>query len=314
MNFKEEFSKKVADIETILRKYLPEETGYQKTVLEAMNYSMLAGGKRLRPMLMQETYQLFGGNKGEEIEPFMAAIEMIHTYSLVHDDLPAMDDDEYRRGRKTTHVVFGEAIGILAGDGLLNFAYETACKAYDFELVSSVLAEGDKDLAIKQLDYSNRVMKSLRLLATKPGIYGMLGGQVIDVLATGKSISKEQLDVIYRWKTSALIEVSMMIGAIMAGASEKEAEQVRQIAEAIGLAFQIQDDILDETSTMQVLGKPIHSDEKNEKTTYVTLFGIDRAKSYVRELSQLAIEQYHSLGRVNEYLEALIYYLIDREK
>lgn len=314
MNFKEEFEKKVENIERIIRDYLPEETGYQKTVLEAMNYSVLAGGKRLRPMLMGETFCLFDGKNEKEIEPFMAAIEMIHTYSLVHDDLPAMDDDEYRRGRKTTHVVFGEAIGILAGDGLLNFAYETACKAYQYSFNDENLDTLDEQMLLERLKHSNRIMKAMNVLAKKPGVYGMLGGQVIDVQATGHAIERDRLDVIYEWKTGALIEASMMIGAILAGASDFEVEVVRKIALSIGLAFQIQDDILDETSTMQVLGKPIHSDEKNEKTTYVTLFGLDKAKEFVEELSNQAIEQYQSLNKKNEYLEKLIYYLIDREK
>lgn len=314
MNFKEEFEKKVENIERVIRDYLPEETGYQKTVLEAMNYSVLAGGKRLRPMLMGETFCLFDGKNVKEIEPFMAAIEMIHTYSLVHDDLPAMDDDEYRRGRKTTHVVFGEAIGILAGDGLLNFAYETACKAYQYSFNDENLDTLDEQMLLERLKHSNRIMKAMNVLAKKPGVYGMLGGQVIDVQATGHAIERDRLDVIYEWKTGALIEASMMIGAILAGASDFEVEVVRKIALSIGLAFQIQDDILDETSTMQVLGKPIHSDEKNEKTTYVTLFGLDKAKEFVEELSNQAIEQYQSLNKKNEYLEKLIYYLIDREK
>lgn len=314
MNFKEEFEKRVENIERVIKDYLPDETGYQKTVLEAMNYSVLAGGKRLRPMLMEETFRLFDGKNEKEIEPFMAAIEMIHTYSLVHDDLPAMDDDEYRRGRKTTHVVFGEAIGILAGDGLLNFAYETACKAYQYSFNDENLELLDEATLLERLKHSNRIMKAMNVLAKKPGVYGMLGGQVIDVQATGNSIEKDRLDVIYEWKTGALIEAAMMIGAILAGASDIEVEVVRKVALSIGLAFQIQDDILDETSTMQVLGKPIHSDEKNEKTTYVTLFGLDGAKSFVEELSRQAVEQYQSLNKKNEYLEKLIYYLIDREK
>ena len=314
MNFKEEFEKRVENIERVIRDYLPEETGYQKTVLEAMNYSVLAGGKRLRPMLMEESFRLFSGKNHKDVEPFMAAIEMIHTYSLVHDDLPAMDDDEYRRGRKTTHVVFGEAIGILAGDGLLNFAYETACKAYEDLLDDENLQQLDNTTLLERLKHSNRIMKAMKVLTKKPGVYGMLGGQVIDIQATGEVIEKDRLDVIYEWKTGALIEASMMIGAILAGASDYEVEVLSKVAQSIGLAFQIQDDILDETSTMQVLGKPIHSDEKNEKTTYVTLFGLDKAKKFVEELSRRAIEQYQSLNKKNEYLEELIYYLIDREK
>lgn len=294
MSFNEELQKRTADIEEILKKYLPEETGFQKTVLEAMNYSVTAGGKRLRPMLMQETYRMFGGS-GQVIEPFMAAIEMIHTYSLVHDDLPAMDNDEYRRGRKTTHAVYGEALGILAGDALLNYAFETAAGALSQEL-------------------NERTAHAIQVLAEKAGIYGMIGGQVVDVESEGQAVSKEKLDFIYRLKTSALIESSMMIGALLAGASKEEVDKIRRTAQDVGLAFQIQDDILDVTSTLEVLGKPIHSDEKNEKTTYVTLEGLKQAKQDVEEISKRALATLASLGRENPFLEELITMLITREK
>lgn len=294
MSFKEELQKRTAEIEEILKKYLPEETGFQKTVLEAMNYSVTAGGKRLRPMLMQETYRMFGGS-GQIVEPFMAAIEMIHTYSLVHDDLPAMDNDEYRRGRKTTHAVYGEALGILAGDALLNYAFETAAGALSQEL-------------------SVRTAGAIQILAKKAGIYGMIGGQTVDVESEGQAVSREKLDFIYRLKTSALIESSMMIGAVLAGASEEETEKIRRTAEDVGLAFQIQDDILDVTSTLEVLGKPIHSDEKNEKTTYVTLKGLEQAKKDVEEISRRALAILASLDHKNSFLEELITMLITREK
>lgn len=294
MSFKEELQKRTAEIEEILKKYLPEETGFQKTVLEAMNYSVTAGGKRLRPMLMQETYRMFGGS-GQIVEPFMAAIEMIHTYSLVHDDLPAMDNDEYRRGRKTTHAVYGEALGILAGDALLNYAFETAAGALSQEL-------------------SVRTAGAIQILAEKAGIYGMIGGQTVDVESEGQAVSREKLDFIYRLKTSALIESSMMIGAVLAGATEEETEKIRRTAEDVGLAFQIQDDILDVTSTLEVLGKPIHSDEKNEKTTYVTLKGLEQAKRDVEEISRRALTALASLDHENPFLEELITMLITREK
>ena len=242
MSFREKQTKKTADIELILKKYLPEQEGYQKVIMEAMEYSVMAGGKRLRPMLMQETFRMFGG-EGELVEPFMAAIEMIHTYSLVHDDLPAMDNDDYRRGRKTTHVVYGEAMGILAGDALLNYAFETAAKAF--------VLYPEKSLVIG---------KALQVLAKKAGIYGMIGGQVVDVENVGNAIAKEVLDFIYELKTSALIESAMMIGAILAGAGEKDIKDVERIAKNVGIAFQIQDDFLDDTSTAEVLGKPIMSD------------------------------------------------------
>lgn len=294
MNFKEELQKRTAEIEAILKRYLPEEKGFQKTVLEAMNYSVTAGGKRLRPMLMQETYRMFGGS-GPVIEPFMAAIEMIHTYSLVHDDLPAMDNDEYRRGKKTTHAVYGEAMGILAGDALLNYAFETAAKALSLEL-------------------SERTAGAIQILAEKAGVYGMIGGQVVDVESEGQAVSREKLNFIYRLKTSALIESSMMIGAVLAGTSEDETDKIRRTAEDVGLAFQIQDDILDVTSTLEVLGKPIHSDDKNQKTTYVTLEGLEKAKGDVDEISRRALETLRSLERRNLFLEELITMLITREK
>lgn len=295
MNFKEQMEYKTADIEMIIKKYLPKEEGFQKTISEAVNYSILAGGKRIRPMLMLETYQLFGGN-GKIIEPFLTAIEMIHTYSLVHDDLPAMDNDEYRRGRKTTHVVYGEAMGILAGDALLNYAFETAFQSFE---------DGNNYMEIG---------KALQVLGKKAGIYGMIGGQTVDVEAAGSNIDKEKLDFIYRLKTSALIEASMMIGAILAGAAEEEVCLIEKIASGIGLAFQIQDDVLDVTSTMEVLGKPINSDEKNQKTTYVTLEGIEKAKNDVRRISECAMEQLALLKRENQFLTDLIEYLIYREK
>ena len=296
MDFKTEMAERTAQIEQIIKKYLPKEEGYQKTIMEAMNYSVLAGGKRLRPMLMQETYRLFGG-RSEVIEPFMAAIEMIHTYSLVHDDLPAMDNDEYRRGKKTTHAVYGEAMGILAGDALLNYAYETAARAFAME-------PGNPG-----------VCQAFQILTAKAGIYGMVGGQTVDVESEGKpGMTKEKLDFIYRLKTSALIEGSMLTGAVLAGATQGEQKIIEQTAGEVGLAFQIQDDILDVTSTMEVLGKPIGSDEKNHKITYVTYEGIEKAKVDVASLSEKAIARMDSLVVKNEYLTELLRYLILREK
>ena len=206
-----------------------------------------------------------------------------------------MDNDEYRRGRKTTHTVYGEAFGILAGDALLNYAFETAAGALSLEL-------------------NERTAHAIQVLAEKAGIYGMIGGQVVDVESEGQAVSKEKLDFIYRLKTSALIESSMMIGALLAGASEEEVDKIRRTAQDVGLAFQIQDDILDVTSTLEVLGKPIHSDEKNEKTTYVTLEGLKQAKQDVEEISKRALATLASLGRENPFLEELITMLITREK
>lgn len=296
MNYKIEQEKKVVEIESILEAFLPKTEGFQKIIMEAIEYSLMAGGKRIRPMLMNETYQLFGGT-GQEIECFMSAIEMIHTYSLVHDDLPAMDNDEYRRGRKTTHIVYGEDLGILAGDALLNYAFEVAMQAFDIAP-----------------DKSPLVGKALQVLSRKSGIYGMVGGQVVDVKAVGKQVSPEELAFIFRLKTGALIEASMMVGAILAGAKEEEIRIVEKIAENIGMAFQIQDDILDVTSSTEVLGKPIHSDEKNGKTTYVTLYGLDKCKMDVKEKSQEAVNLLKDFERDSNYLEWLIEALIYREK
>lgn len=297
MNYKELKAAKILQIENILKKYLPKQHGYQKVIMEAMEYSVMAGGKRLRPMLMMETYNLFSEKETKIVEPFMAAIEMIHTYSLVHDDLPAMDNDEYRRGRKTTHVVYGEAMGILAGDALLNYAFETASSAFDMFPEKSF-----------------QIGKALQILSQKAGIYGMIGGQVVDVGSVGQSLSKDVLDFIYELKTSALIESSMMIGAILAGADKEIVDVIEKIAKNIGIAFQIQDDILDVTSSMEVLGKPVLSDEKNEKTTYVTLVGIEKAKEYVEAISNEAIELLQGLNKKSVFLEKLLKELIHREK
>lgn len=294
MNFKEQMTAKVIEIEEIIKAYMPKEEGPQKLIMEAMNYSVTVGGKRLRPMLMQETFRLFGG-EGDVIEPFMAAQEMIHTYSLVHDDLPAMDNDEYRRGKKTTWVAYGEDMAVLAGDGLLNYAFETALKSF-----------GKAD-ALK-------VAEALKILAGKAGIYGMIGGQVVDVMSEEKKIDMETLLFIHRNKTSALIQSSMMIGAVLAGASKEDVEKIEKIGEDIGLAFQIQDDILDVTSSLEVLGKPVHSDEKNEKTTYITLEGLEKSRKDVEEISHRAIDGLRSFERENQFLNELVEMLIHREK
>ena len=296
MQIQQQIEEKTRQIEAILNKYLPKEEGHQKRIMEAMNYSFTAGGKRLRPMLMQETYRMFGGSS-RVIEPFMAAMEMIHTYSLIHDDLPAMDNDEYRRGKKTTHVVYGEAMAILAGDGLLNFAYETALSAFS-------------------LDPENqRIPQALQVLANKAGIYGMVGGQTVDVETDQtREVSKEQIDFIYRLKTSALLEASMMIGGILAGANADELEQLERIAGKVGLAFQIQDDILDVTGSAELLGKPVGSDDKNQKATYVSYEGLEKAKADVNAYSQEALQELKQLSVKNDFLEELIRYLINREK
>lgn len=294
MEIRAEMERRAGEIERIIRSYLPEEEGPQKIIMEAMNYSVLAGGKRLRPMLLQETYRMFGG-RSEVAGPFMAAIEMIHTYSLVHDDLPAMDNDEYRRGKKTTHAVYGEALGILAGDALLNYAYETALLAFEIE------------------PENPGIVKALRILAKKAGIYGMVGGQTVDIQAeAGEDLTREKLDFIYRLKTGALLESAVMIGAVLAGATKSEQKIMEETAGAVGLAFQIQDDILDLTGTAEELGKPVGSDAKNHKATYVTFEGLEKAKADVARISEQAIAHMNTLVVRNEFLTELLRYLISR--
>ena len=291
-----ELNLRAAEAEKIIYGYLPKIDGYQKTVLEAMNYSVKAGGKRLRPILMQETAKLFNGDE-EILKPFMAAMEMIHTYSLVHDDLPAMDNDMLRRGKPTTHAVYGEAMGILAGDALLNYAFETALKALDIE---------GADV--------KRVRRALQLLAGNAGVYGMIGGQVVDIESEkSNGISREQLNFIYENKTGALIEASMMIGAILAGATEEEINLIGKVANKVGMAFQIQDDILDVEGDEEVLGKPLGSDEKNFKATYVTFAGIERSKDEVKKLTMDAVNLLESLPYDNPFLKELLLYLVYRQ-
>lgn len=301
MNFEKELEHRTKEVETIVKSYLPEESGWAKTVMEAMNYSVNVGGKRLRPMLMAETYRLFGG-ADKAIEPFMAAIEMIHTYSLVHDDLPAMDNDEYRRGKKTTWVVYGDAMAILAGDGLLNYAFETALTSFEMP-GSSIAAKA----------------KALSILAKKAGIHGMIGGQTADIEAEhlGGSVTKEHLLFIHEHKTAALIQAAMMAGAVLADASDAQVQIIEQAAYEIGIAFQIQDDILDVTSSLETLGKPVGSDARNQKTTFVTLKGIEEASREQKELSAHAIERLASFekeGYHNAFLIELIRSLITRDR
>ncbi len=301
MNFDREMESRVKETEAILKAYLPDESGWARTVMEAMNYSVNAGGKRLRPILMAETYRLFGGTD-KIIEPFMAAIEMIHTYSLVHDDLPAMDNDEYRRGRKTTWVVYGDAMAVLAGDGLLNYAFETALKSFGMPG-----SDADKKAA------------ALSILAEKAGIHGMIGGQTADIEAEnlGDQVTQEHLLFIHEHKTAALIQAAMMAGAVLAGAEDAQVRLVEKAACEIGVAFQIQDDILDVTSSLETLGKPVGSDAKNQKTTYVTLRGVEAASQEQREMSDHAVKLLESLnqeGFQNEFLTELIRSLITRIK
>ena len=295
MNFRDELSIGTEYVNEVIRKYLPAEEGLQKTVICAMNYSMRAGGKRLRPVILWKSFQAFGGS-GNVAEPFIAAIEMIHTHSLIHDDLPAIDNDDMRRGKPTTHKVFGEAMGILAGDALLNYAYEVMLKAFS-------LAED-----------TDPVIRAVQTISSKTGIYGMLGGQCTDVENDGRPLTREVLDFIHLHKTSALIEAPMMAGAILAGASEEQVRKMEQAGRKIGLAFQITDDILDVTGDEASLGKPVRSDERNGKTTYVTFEGIGQALKSAEKLTLEAEELLRGTDGNTEFLCKLAHELIRRRK
>ena len=295
MNFKEELTNRVQQIEEIIFSMLPREEGLQKQVIEAMRYSVMAGGKRLRPMLMWEAYRSFG-KEDEKVYPFMAALEYIHNYSLVHDDLPAMDNDEYRRGRKTTHVVYGEDIAILAGDALLNYAYETIAKAM-------------QDTAVDP-----GMIRTFGIFAKKAGIFGMVGGQSVDVVNENNNTDMGLSDIlfIHENKTAALIECALMCGAALAGANDEQIAMMEKVGSNIGLAFQIQDDILDATGSFEELGKPIGSDEKNQKATYLSLEGMDKSKEDVERLSKEAVDILKNVPQRNEFLEELVMSLVAR--
>ncbi len=303
MDFAKELSLKTKEAEKIIYSYLPDVSGRQKTLLEAMDYGVKVGGKRLRPILVLETLKLFDAEESLAY-PFMAAMEFIHTYSLINDDLPAMDNADLRRGKEAVHKKFGEDFGVLAGDGLLNYAYE----------IAAAFAASQKDA-----DSIKRCAKAFSCLATKAGIYGMVGGQSVDVEEEGKPLGDDTLNFIYKLKTGALLEASMMIGAILGGASDDVITKIESIAGDVGLAFQIQDDILDVTATSHELGKPVNIDDANNKTTYVTVHGVDASKAKVKELSDRAVENLHSLYEnthiiKNDFLEELIYSLINRKK
>ena len=315
-NFKEQLSKETSCIDNIIEKYLPEAKGHAEYIKSAMDYSVEAGGKRIRPMIMLETYRLCNGTNEEELYPFMAALEMIHTYSLVHergsrrpperqkgvhDDLPAMDNDDYRRGKLTTHKKFGEDFGILAGDGLLNLAYETMLSA-----IHKAAKTGDAQAVL-------RYSAAADVIANKAGVDGMVGGQSLDVMLTDKPMNEEQLDYIFRLKTGALIEAAFMAGGIIAGCDENVTKLLEETGYNIGFAFQIKDDILDVTSTQEILGKPVLSDERNNKTTYVTLYGMEKAEKDTADMSVKALETLKTIGH-NEYLEDLITMLIHRDR
>lgn len=297
MSFHEDLSLRVEKVNKLLESVMKVDTGLSEYLMEAMRYSVYGTGKRLRPILMEASAELFRGD-APELPYFMAAIELIHSYSLVHDDMPCIDNDEYRRGRKTTHAVYGETTALLAGDGLLNFAYETAAAAFN----------DTKDPV--------KTANALKILARKAGIFGMVGGQAVDVHCEKNNdpLTQEKLLYIHENKTAALIEAAMMIGAVLGGASQADVKKMEEAASAIGIAFQIRDDILDVVGTFEELGKPIGSDADNAKDTYVTLFGFDKAKEDVQMYSDKALSIIESFGGDKEFLLKLVESLISRNK
>lgn len=294
MDFKAEIKNRASEFENILKKYMPKEEGYQKTVFEAMNYSLSAGGKRLRPLITLEACKIVGGNE-EDVIPFAVAIEMIHTYSLVHDDLPALDNDDLRRGRPTNHKVYGEAMAILAGDALLNYAFEI--------MLSNSINKKD----------ANRYLKAINEIAKSSGIYGMIGGQVVDIESENKIINKDKLDFIHMNKTAAIIIGCMRAGAIIGGAEDDELENITKYARNIGLGFQIVDDILDIIGDQSKLGKNIGSDIENNKSTYPSLFGLQKSKELAEELIEEAKDCVAKFDERDEFLKGLADYIVDRD-
>lgn len=294
MEFKQCLKEKASFVEKVLKEYMPKEEGYQKTVIEAMNYSLSAGGKRLRPILTLEACKIVGGNEDEAI-PFAIAIEMIHTYSLIHDDLPALDNDDLRRGRPTNHKVYGEAMGILAGDALLNYAFEVM-------LAGSINKENPE-----------KYLKAINEIAKGAGIYGMIGGQVVDVESENKQIEKEKLDYIHMNKTAAMMAGCMRAGATIGGANSEQMEEITKYAKNIGLSFQIVDDILDIVGDEAKLGKKVGSDIENHKSTYPSLLGLDKSKEIAHNLIDEAKKSIEKLSDDVDFLKGLAEYIIDRE-
>ncbi|CEN83887.1 polyprenyl synthetase family protein [Paraclostridium sordellii] len=294
MNFNCELKNRVNKIEQILNEYMPKEEGYQKKIFESMNYSLKAGGKRLRPILTLEACKIVGGEEEDAIA-FAVAIEMIHTYSLIHDDLPALDNDDLRRGRKTNHKVYGEAMAILAGDGLLNYAYEIMLKE----------SIGKKD--------PEKYLKAINEIAKSAGIYGMIGGQVVDIESEGKKIDMDKLDFIHMNKTAAIIIGCMRAGAIIGNATDKQLEDITKYAKNIGLSFQIVDDILDIVGDEAKLGKNVGSDIDNEKSTYPSLIGLEKSKEVANQLIKEAKASINQISKDNAFLNGLAEYIVDRE-
>lgn len=295
MNFKSDLKERKKIVDNAIEEFFKDKEGLQRTVIESMEYSMKAGGKRLRPVLLLEVCKMVGGNIKDAM-PFALAMEMIHTYSLIHDDLPAMDNDDYRRGKPTNHKVYGEGIAILAGDGLLNLAFETMLEKIN-----------------NNPDFFNRGISTMHLISRASGINGMIGGQVVDLESEGKKIDLETLDFIHHNKTSALIEASINAGAIIGGATEEQYRNLEIYGKSIGLTFQIIDDILDVIGDEKKLGKRIGSDQDNKKSTYPSIYGIDESKKIASRLIKNGIEALKGFDEKADFLRDLAKYLEDRE-
>lgn len=286
-----EMSSYITLVNKALSEYLPKKESYFKTIYDAMHYSLEAGGKRIRPILMQLAYEAVGGTAS--IDAYLCAIEMIHTYSLVHDDLPAMDNDDYRRGKLTNHKVFGEAIAILAGDGLLTEAFHIMLK--------DALAHGGEER-----------LYAAYILSEAAGIEGMIGGQVLDMESENKAIDLEMLDMIHLNKTGAMIAAATKMGAVLGGASSREISLFEAYGKYIGKVFQIVDDILDATSTMEELGKPIGSDEANHKNTYLSFYSVEACYEIAESLTSKAVALLKQIEGDTALLEEMTLQLIKR--
>ena len=295
MDFKNWYEIKLKKIEEYLETYLPCFENRQKKIYESMRYSLNAGGKRVRPILMMAVFEIFRSDDEDSIMPFACALEMIHTYSLIHDDLPAMDDDDYRRGKLTNHKVYGEAMAILAGDALLNKAVEIVLQNRSLTGLSPEV-----------------ILRCLEILMASSGTEGMIGGQVVDMFVEERSL--EYLEYMHRLKTGAIIRAACQIGATAGGASEEETYKITQYSDYLGLAFQIKDDILDVTAQESDLGKPTGSDEKNDKLTYVTLLGLKESESLLQRYTGQAIESIKYLGDKSQRLVEIAEYLLERKK
>ncbi|KNZ70734.1 polyprenyl synthetase [Thermincola ferriacetica] len=293
--FLKELKRKVNIIEDALSQYLPGEDEYPETIHQSMRYSMLAGGKRLRPVLVLAAAEAVGGDV-KKVIPAACAIEMIHTYSLIHDDLPAMDDDNYRRGKPTNHVVYGEAIAILAGDALLTLA---------FEVLSSLVEE--PGIAPQKV---LRVIKEISLAA---GSRGLIGGQVVDIGSENLDISAETLKYIHINKTGALFKAALKTGAILSSASEEQITALSRYAHFLGLGFQITDDILDIEGDTEKLGKPVGSDIKKKKATYPSIFGLQEAKQMAREAVAESLMSLEGFDERADFLREMARYLLERD-